>query len=124
MTIRTFLAAAASVAALSAPAYALAQSAGDISAARDYAVLEGFHGYPELRAEKDRIRDQIRQGRDDGSLSLDQARDFRAELARIQDDEALNFRDSGWTLPVNVRQDLRASLDDLSEAVDDARTPG
>lgn len=124
MTIRTFLTAAAGVAALSVPAYALAQSAGDIAAARDYAVLEGFHGYPELRPQTDRIRDQIRQGRTDGSLSMEQARDFRAELARIQDDEALNFRDSGWNLPVSVRRDLRASLDDLSEAIDDARIPG
>jgi hypothetical protein len=124
MTIRTFLAAAASVAALSAPAYALAQTAGDISAARDYAVIEGFHGYPELRPQTERIRDQIRQGRADGSLSLDQARDFRTELARIQDDEALNFRDTGWNLPVSMRQDLRASLDDLSDAIDDARVPG
>src|SRR4051812_34424897 len=106
MTIRTFLAAAASVAALSAPAYALAQPAGDIAAARDYASLEGFHGYPELRPQTERIRDQIRQGRADGSLSIEQARDFRAELARIQDDEALNFRDRGWTLPTSVRQDL------------------
>lgn len=124
MTIRTILAAAASVAALASPAVVHAQSAADLNDARQYAALEGFQGYPAFRDDEARIRQQIRDGRADGSLTAEQASDFRAELSRIQDDEALNFRDNGWTLPDYVRSGLRDNLDDLASAIDDARQPG
>lgn len=120
MMIRTLVIAAAGAASLLIPVIAPAQT---VPEARAYAALEGFNGYPELRSDTDRIRDQIRLGVRDGSLTLDQARDFRSELARIQDDEAVRFRDFGWSLPAPERQDLRASLDDLSDAIDEARAP-
>lgn len=124
MALRTFLAAAASIAALSSPALVHAQAYGDVTQARQYAALEGFRGYPEFRADKMRIREQIRMGLGDGSISAEQARVFRAQLAQIQDDEALQFRDHGWSLTPGDRQELRASLDDLAGAVDDVRDSG
>ncbi len=123
MTIRTFLAAAASIAVLASPALVHAQSAEDLADARQYAAVEGFHGYPVFRGDEARIREQIRDGRADGSLTTAQADDFRAELSRIQDDEALNFRDNGWELPDYVRSGLQDNLDDLSSAIDTARAP-
>ena len=121
MTLRTFLVAAAGVAALSSPTFVHAQTYGEVAAARQYAALEGFRGYPEFRADKMRIREHIRLGVADGSITMEQARVFRAQLAQIQDDEALNFRDHGWSLTIGERQDLRASLNDLADAVDDVR---
>lgn len=124
MTPRTAVLLVAGLAALSLPIAASAQSwGGDYASGRSYSYggRYAFRGYPEFRSVKAHIRSEIRQGLEEGWLDEDQAQDFNQQLRQIQQNEAQEYRAHGWNLPENDRADIRSGLQELDQAVDEAR---
>lgn len=110
------------MAALGAAAPASAQQwGGDYGFRWNDGGRYGFRGYPEFRGEKDHILGEIREGLDEGWLGEDQARAFNWRLRRIQQEEASEFREHGWTLPDNDRAEIGSDLHQLDRAIDEAR---
>jgi hypothetical protein len=127
MSVKTSVLIAASLAALAAPAIASAQSWGGWGAA-DYNRSDysrgygyGFSGYPQFRDEKAHIRAEIRQGLDEGWLDQGDAGRLYSQLRWVQQREAREFREHGWSLPSWDQQAIRSNLDQIDHQVDQAR---
>lgn len=97
------------------------QWGGDYGARWNNSGRYAFRGYPEFRGAKAHIRDEVRQGLEEGWLDEDQAQDFTQELRRVQMQEAREFRVHGWNLPEGDRAAIRSSLDELDQSIDQAR---
>jgi hypothetical protein len=118
---------AAGLAALALPAAASAQAWGGGDYGRPgygggYGY--GFAGYPQFRDEKAHIRAEIREGLNEGWLDRGQAGDFGRRLQWVQRREAREFQEHGWSLPDWDQQRIRASLDQIDRAIDEARDAG
>ena len=112
----------AGLAAMALPAAASAQAWGDGDYGRPgWDRGYGFAGYPQFRDEKAHIRAEIREGLYEGWLDRGQARDFNNRLQWTQRREAREFQEHGWSLPDWDQQSIRASLDQIDRAIDQAR---
>ncbi|MDE2487834.1 MAG: glycine zipper 2TM domain-containing protein [Alphaproteobacteria bacterium] len=78
-------------------------------------------GYPEFRRSEDRIRDEIRQGVDDGSIEPDDAHALMGRLHDIRGEEAREYSVHGWNLPPDDRMRLHDQLARLDREVDRIR---
>lgn len=114
--------AAAAAAALALPAAAQSWN-GDYASQWGYSRY-AFRDYPEFRGEIAHIRGEIREGVEEGWLDDDQARDMQWSLRRVQSEEAQEFREHGWRLPPNDREEIRSDLDRLDQSIDQARDEG
>ena len=116
---------AAGLASLVLPATASAQAWGGGDYGRpSWGEGYGFTGYPQFRDEKAHIRAEIREGLNEGWLDRDEARDFGRQLQWVQRREAREFQEHGWSLPAWDQQSLRARLDQIDRAIDQARDSG
>ena len=77
--------------------------------------------YPEFRNVSWHIRSELRSGLRDGWLDADQAGDFTRQLHRLQARELAEYREHGWNLPEDDRNQIRARFNRLDRAIDDAR---
>lgn len=75
--------------------------------------------YPEFGRLEDMIRDHIRQGVQDGSISEDQAHELFGQLHQIRDREQRIYDRHGANLPDDDRMRIRGQLRDLDHRVDD-----
>lgn len=80
-----------------------------------------FRDYPEFRGEISHVRQEIREGVNEGWLDDDQARNLGWRLRQVQRREAQEFRAHGRTLPDDDRADIRSQLNEIDRAVDEAR---
>jgi hypothetical protein len=93
---------------------------GDYGSWRDQSRYS-FRDYPEFRGEISHIRQEIREGVNEGWVDDDQARNLGWQLRQVQRREAQEFRAHGWNLPDDDRGDIRSQLDEIDRAVDEAR---
>lgn len=128
MKLRDTILIAVTTAALAAPLAVSAQSWGWYGGGGrgDYSGYRGgyqqtFRGYPEFQGLKSHIRQEIRDGLQDGWLDQDQAQDLYRRLDWVQRSEQREFREHGWQLPYNDRAQIRSSLNNLDRAIDQAR---
>ena len=87
----------------------------------DYYARQASWDYPEFRNLSWHIRSEIRQGLRDGWLDEDRAGDFTRQLRGIQAQERAEYREHGWGLPQDDRDEIRDRFDRLDHAVDWAR---
>ncbi len=80
-----------------------------------------FRDYPEFRGVISHIRQEVREGLDEGWIDDGQARDLGWQLRQIQRREAQEFRTHGWELPDDDRADIRSQLNQLDRTIDEAR---
>ena len=80
--------------------------------------------YPEFRNVSWHIRREIRDGLRDGWLDVDRAGDLTHRLHRIQAQELSEYREHGWSLPEDDRNEIRARFNHLDRDVDEARDGG
>lgn len=144
MTPRTMMLITAGVAALAAPAAALAQQYGQPYGDRPYYDQRGeygqprgdydqprgdyaygryrsFPGYPEFRSLEMHIRGEIQQGVRDDTLDREGANDLYGQLQQIRYHEMREYRVHGWNLPWDDRMRIRDDLQRLDQEVDQTR---
>ena len=80
-----------------------------------------FRDYPEFRGEISHIRQEVREGLNEGWMDDEQARDLGWQLRQIQRREAQEFRTHGWELPDDDRAEIRSQLNQLDRTIDEAR---
>jgi len=127
MLLRNALLAGLAAGALAAPVAASAQSwwgGGDYNRGWNYGDRQSFRGYPQFQGIKSHIRQEIRQGLDDGWLDEDQAQNLYQNLRAEQWDEAREFRYHGWNLPYDDQARLNGRLSQIDRSVDQARDEG
>ncbi len=90
----------------------------------DYYARQTGWDYPEFRSVSWHIRSEIREGLRDGWLDRDDAGDFGRQLRQIQSQERSEYREHGWSLPQDDREEIRDSFNRLDHAVDQARDSG
>ncbi|HWF76585.1 MAG TPA: hypothetical protein VN694_05350 [Caulobacteraceae bacterium] len=90
----------------------------------DYYDRRAGWDYPEFRDVAWHIRAEIQQGLQDGWLDGDEAGDFGRQLRGIQAQELAEYREHGWGLPQDDREEIRERLDRLDHALDAARDQG
>ena len=112
--------AAAAVCAVALPASAQSWG-GDYGRRWDDDQRHVFRDYPEFRGEIAHLRSEIREGVEEGWLGDDQARAMSWRLRRIQQQEAGEFREHGWNLPDDDRDDIRGRLNALDQQIDQQR---
>lgn len=126
MLLRNALLAGLAAGALAAPIAASAQSwgGGDYSRGWNYGYRQSFRGYPQFQGIKSHIRQEIRQGLDEGWLDEDQVQDLTQRLQSEQWQESREYRFHGWNLPYDDQARLRDQLNELDRTVDQARDEG
>ena len=126
MKPRDTLLIAVAAAALLSPVAAAAQSwswhGGDYSGG--YGYRQAFRGYPEFQGLKSHIRQEVREGLNDGWLDEDQARDVHRRLDWVPRREQREFGEHGWQLPPGDREQIRSSLDQIDRSIDESRDEG
>ena len=126
MKPRDKLLAALALGVLATPVAAAAQAWGGYGGdyRGDYTYRQAFRGYPEFQGLKSHIRQEIREGLDDGWLDQDQARDMYRRLDWVQRREQREFGEHGWRLPPGDREQIRSSLRQIDRSIDEARDEG
>lgn len=80
-----------------------------------------FHGFPEFAGIRSHLKQEIREGLEDGWLSQERAQRMVARYRDIERDEYREFREHGWNLPDRERAEFRDRLSALDHRLDMAR---